>query len=141
MNRDVHQGEVRTLGPGQSARLIGLGLILWALAAILVRYLAPLGVLEGPAALWTYGAVLLGTWPVLLLVVRLAALAPRQVVPGTALLTLVALLIDGSVFAWVPQLYAAPDRQLACAATVLWGAGVALLLAFAHEWRSARRPG
>ena len=141
MDRRSRRGEVGALSTGQSTRLIALGLVLWALAAILVRYLAPLGVLAGPAAIWTYGAVLIGTWPVLLLVVRLAALAPGQVVPGTALVTLVALLIDGSVFAWVPQLYAAPDRQLACSATVLWGAGAALLLAFAHEWRSARRSG
>lgn len=138
MDRVSHQGGGKALETGQSARLIGLGLILWALAAILVRILAPLGVLEGAAAVWTYGAVLLGTWPVLLLVVRVAALAPGQVVPGTALLTLVALMIDGSVFAWAPWLYADPDRQLACAAVVLWGAGAGLLLAFVHEWRARR---
>jgi len=141
MPRGAPNGVVGGLEPGQSARLIGLGLVLWALAAMLVRALAPLGVLSGSAAVWTYGAVLVGTWPVLLLVVRLAALVPGQVVPGTALLTLVALLLDGGVFAWVPWLYAAPELQLPCAAAVLWGAGAGLLLAFIHEARAAHRLG
>lgn len=141
MDQRSRNGGVGALGRARVARLIGLGLVLWALAAILVRFLAPLAVLAGPAAVWTYGAVLVGTWPVLLLVVRLAALEPGQVVPGTALLTVVALLIDGSVFAWVPWLYAAPEQQVACAAIVLWGAGAGLLLAFIHEGRAARASG
>ncbi|MBC2669782.1 hypothetical protein ACFOON_13460 [Novosphingobium piscinae] len=124
---------------GQVLALVASGISLWAGAAWLLGTLAPLGWVDDGLRAWTYALTLAGTWPAVLLVVRLARLQPGQVVPGVALVTLVALFIDGLVFGWTPQLYAAPARQLACAALVLWGAGCGLALAFLHEWRAAGR--
>ncbi|WP_298198236.1 hypothetical protein [Novosphingobium sp.] len=125
---------------GQVLALVASGISLWAGAAWLLGTIAPLGWVDGGPRPWAYALTFAGTWPAVLLVVRVARLQTGQVVAGVALVTLVALFIDGVVFGWTPQLYAAPARQLACAALVLWGAGCGLALAFVHEWLGARRP-
>lgn len=122
----------------QIPALVASGVLLWALAALLLHAIAPLGALQGHALAWVYAATVPGTWPALWAVVWFARLQPGQVVPGIALVTLVALLIDGVVFGWFPEVYASPPHQVSCAAAVLWGAGCGLALAFLHEYRATR---
>lgn len=115
----------------QTVLLIVIGAALWLLAAIILRLIAPMGALEGTARFITYALVIPGTLPFVLLTKILVKLLPSQLFTGVAVATTTALLIDGIVIAWFPAVYGGTLPQVTnCAATILWGAGVGLFLAF-----------
>ena len=111
--------------------LVIIGAALWFLAAIILRIIAPLGALEGSARALTYALVIPGTLPFVYLTRMLVKLRADQIFTGIAAVTATALLIDGIVVAWFPQIYGGSLPQVTnCAAAILWGAGVGLTLAF-----------
>jgi hypothetical protein len=114
----------------QTVLLIVLGAILWFLAAVILRFIYPMGALEGAARLITYVLVIPGTLPFVILTRTLVKLSPHQLFTGVAVATMTALLIDGIVIAWFPGVYGSELPQLtSCAAIILWGAGVGMVLA------------
>lgn len=118
------------LSDRQTAILAVLGAVLWLGAALLLRALAPLGVHDGAARVALYAAIVPGSWPFVLLLVRAARLAPAQRLGGVAVALAVAMLLDGLALAWAPGLYGATLVDAAGAgAVILWGAGVILVLA------------
>jgi len=121
----------------QGAMLVAIGIVLWFVAAMLLRLIAPLGVFDGPARLALYALTVPATWPFVRLTQRSVRLAPAQIVPGVALVTAAALLADSIVFAWFPWIYGAAAYARDCAAAVFWGAAVGLLLSFVA---AARQP-
>lgn len=123
------------LSMDQIVKLVISGLVIWAAAALLLRSIAPLGVMEGANRIGLYAAIFVGTWPFVVAVTRVAGLGPDQIVRGISLLTFTALFIDGSVFAWAPSVYGDAAHHLDNAAAVLWGGGSGLLLAFIAENR------
>lgn len=115
----------------QTILLISIGAALWLLAAIILRFIAPMGALEGTARLITYALVIPGTVPFVILTKMIVKLLPHQLFTGVAVATTTALLIDGVVIAWFPAVYGGALPQVTnCAAVILWGAGVGLVLAF-----------
>jgi hypothetical protein len=115
----------------QTILLISIGAALWLLAAIILRFIAPMGALEGTARLITYALVIPGTVPFVILTKMIVRLLPHQLFTGVAVVTTTALLIDGVVIAWFPAVYGGALPQVTnCAAVILWGAGVGLVLAF-----------
>ena len=115
----------------QTILLISIGAALWLLAAIILRFIAPMGALEGTARLITYALVIPGTVPFVILTKMIVKLLPHQLFTGVAVATTTALLIDGVVIAWFPAVYGGALPQVTnCAAAILWGAGVGLVLAF-----------
>lgn len=115
----------------QTLLLVATGAALWFLAALLLRIIAPMGALEGMMRGVTYALVIPGTFPFVLLTRWLVALRDDQMGVGIAVATMTALLIDGIVVAWFPAVYGGQLPQVTdCAAIILWGAGVALLLGF-----------
>lgn len=115
----------------QTILLIGIGTALWLLAAIILRFIAPMGALEGTARLITYALVIPGTVPFVILTKMIVRLLPHQLFTGVAVATTTALLIDGVVIAGFPAVYGGALPQVTnCAAVILWGAGVGLVLAF-----------
>ena len=115
----------------QTVLLIVIGAVLWFLAAIILRLIAPMGALEGSARFFTYALVIPGTLPFVLLTRALVKLFPHQLFTGVAVATTTALLIDGIVIAWFPAVYGGSLPQVTnCAAIILWGAGIGLALAF-----------
>ncbi len=115
----------------QTVLLIVTGAALWSLAAIILRFIAPMGALEGTARLITYALVIPGTVPFVILTKMIVKLLPHQLFTGVAVATMTALLIDGVVIAWFPAVYGSALPQVTnCAAVILWGAGVGLVLAF-----------
>jgi hypothetical protein len=115
----------------QTALLIVIGTALWLLAAIILRLIAPMGALEGAVRFITYALVIPGTLPFVILTSVLVKLLPHQLFTGVAVATTTALLIDGIVIAWFPAVYGGSLPQVTnCAAIILWGAGVGLMLAF-----------
>ncbi len=116
---------------GQTILLIVTGAAFWFLAAIILRLIAPTGVLEGAARVITYALVIPGTLPFVVLTRTLVKLLPHQLFTGIAVATMTALLIDGIVIAWFPDVYGGELPQVTnCAAIILWGAGVGIVLAF-----------
>lgn len=105
------------------------GAVLWFLAAMIVRVLAPIGALSGLWQVVTYALVVPGTVPAIWIARVIAKLARGQTAMGITVVTAAALLIDGVAFAWFPVLYGPdPAQWLAGAAVILWGAGVGLVL-------------
>jgi hypothetical protein len=115
----------------QTLLLVIIGAALWFLAAIILRVVAPMGALDGPARAVTYALVIPGTLPFIYLTRMLVNLRVDQLFTGVAVVTTTALLIDGLVVAWFPGVYGGSLPQVThCAAAILWGAGVGLTLAF-----------
>ena len=108
-----------------------MGVGLWFVAAILLRYLEPMGVLDGNARILTYVLIILGTLPFVFLIQMIAGLGRHQLALGLSLATGAALLCDGVATAWFPSLYGQTDDSvLRSASAILWGAGVAIGLGF-----------
>jgi hypothetical protein len=123
----------------QTVLLIIIGAILWFLAAIILRSIAPMGALEGSARFTTYALVIPGTLPFVVLTKMLVKLLPHQLFTGIAVATTTALLIDGIVIAWFPAVYGGALPQVTnCAAIILWGAGVGMVLAFMLNKRASK---
>lgn len=119
------------LTSGQTLFLVMISAVLWFLAAIILRIVAPMGALEGSARITTYALVIPGTLPFVVLTRILVKLRHDQTAIGIAVVTATALLIDGIVVAWFPIVYGNDLPQVTnCAAAILWGAGVGLVLAF-----------
>ena len=115
----------------QTLVLVIIGAALWFLAAIILRAITPMGALDGPARFITYALVIPGTAPFVFVTKMLARLRSDQIFTGVAVVTATALLIDGIVVAWFPAVYGGALPQVTnCAAAILWGAGVGLVLAF-----------
>ncbi len=119
----------RKLTPSQITILAAYGALLWFLAAMLVRVIAPMGALSGVWQVVTYALVVPGTVPAILGARVIAKLARGQTAMGISVVTAAALLLDGVAFAWFPTLYGPdPAHWLAGGAVILWGAGVGLVL-------------
>lgn len=115
----------------QLIRVITMGVILWFAAAMLLRWLGPMGVHEGMWRVLMYALIIPGTLPFVFLVKRIAGLQDHQVALGYAAATTAAMLCDGLALAWMPDLYGGSAELVAGAgAVILWGAGVGIVLAF-----------
>lgn len=109
----------------QLAIAASLGVILWYAAAVLLAWLGPMGMLAGPARLWTYLLVWPGTLPFVLVMGRATGVARGQLGMAMAVGTSAAMLCDGVALAWFPALYGDGEAQTAAAgAVILWGAAV-----------------
>ncbi|WP_373474584.1 hypothetical protein [Sphingorhabdus sp.] len=123
----------------QTLLLVVAGTLLWFLAAVLLRIVAPRGALEGGMRAITYALVIPGTFPFILVTKWFVSLRDNQMALGIAVATTTALLIDGIVVAWFPLIYGGHLPQVTnCAAIILWGAGIALLLGFLMNKEAVR---
>ncbi len=120
------------LSTEQAALMAICGVALWLAAAVLLRWLAAAGALDGSMRLYVYFLTIPGTVPFVFALRRIGKLSADQLIPAYSLATAMALLCDGIAVAWFPSLYGAnPDHVRLAAAAVLWGAGVGVFLAFA----------
>ena len=128
-----------TLTAAQFRRSLLVGVVLWFIAAMILRLVGPMGAFEGNARYLTYALVILGTWPFALAMPWMAGVSRAQMVPSVGAATLAASLLDAVALAWVPQLYGSRIEIVAGAgATILWGVGVGLAMAFYLGARPAR---
>ena len=129
---------VRPLDHRQIAVFLVYGVVVWFLAALLLRWLGPLGIYQGGLRLLVYLLIIPGTLPLVWLSARLAGNAPGQLFPGFTLASAMAALCDGMALAWTPTLYGATTALHAGAgAMILWGLGVGIFLAYLWD-RPAR---
>lgn len=109
-----------------------MGIILWFVAAMMLRFLGPMGVYDGIARIVLYAAIIPGTLPFLILFQKIAGLTRQSVATGFSLGTATAMLCDGAALAWYPQLYGSGvELHAGAGGTILWGAGVGIFLAYA----------
>lgn len=114
----------------QAGFLLLLGAILWFVAAMLLRALAPSGIYEGASQALLYALIIPGTIPFLLLSLKMARVERSSSFAAVALMTMSAMLLDGVALACLPFLYGGTVEYIAGAgATILWGAAVGLVLA------------
>ncbi|KPF73721.1 hypothetical protein IP88_08660 [alpha proteobacterium AAP81b] len=116
-----------------------LGVILWYVAALLLAWLAPMGVLSGSARVWTYLLIFPGTLPFVLLMWRATGVARGQLGLAMAIGTTAAMFCDGVALAWFPGLYGGEANVAAAGAAILWGAAVGQVLGMAIAAGSARK--
>lgn len=108
-----------------------LGVVLWFVAAMLLKVLGPMGIHDGNARFLLYALIIPGTVPFVFLIRWMAGLSRAQTGLGAAFTTASALVLDGIAVAWFPALYGAADSLvLGASAAILWGGGVAILLGF-----------
>jgi hypothetical protein len=130
-NQDADGAPPCRLDTRQIVLTSAFGVGFWFFFAVLIAILTPFGVFGGVASLVMFALAIPGTWPVLLVIRRVARLGAAQLVPGIALATGVATLCDGVALTWAPWLYGGVTPALApAAAWILWGGGVGLVMAF-----------
>lgn len=116
------------IDPARLAALVVMGLVIWASAIPLVRWMLAQGLLGNAMTAPVYAAVLAGTAPLVWAVPRLLGLPPRYRLHCAAIMATMAAMLDGMAIRWT-TIYAIDAAQRADAAGVLlWGAGVAVLL-------------
>lgn len=135
----LYHGTATPLHGQQLAGLAAFGVVLWFLAALLIRYAAPAGLFDGAATVRLYALTMPAAWLMVRLCGRLAALTPGQLVPGVGVGSLAGLLCDAVALTWTPGLYAAdPARIVPAVAWLFWGVGASLACAFVIDARQAR---
>ncbi|GAK44172.1 (2Fe-2S)-binding domain protein [Tepidicaulis marinus] len=116
-----------------------MGAVLWLFAALLLRFLAPLGIYEGMNTALLYALIIPGTVPFLFVVKKIAGLGDDQFALGIAVATAAATLLDGLALAFTPALYGTSvDQTAGAGAAILWGAGVGLVLGMIFNKSAAR---
>ncbi|MBX9880395.1 MAG: hypothetical protein K2X73_00330 [Sphingomonas sp.] len=115
--------------------LIFFGLVLWALGVLILRLAVGGGWLDNPVSLASvYALTIVGTWPLIPLLTRLAGLPRTATVEASALVCGTAVTIDGLVIGFAPWIYASDIADAkAVAGTLLWAIGVALILGFVRR--------
>ncbi|WP_421791323.1 hypothetical protein [Hyphobacterium sp.] len=109
-----------------------MGVILWFVAAMLLRILGPMGIYDGMARIILYAAIVPGTLPFVILFQKITGLTRQTLAMGFSVGTAAAMICDGAALAWYPQLYGATvELHAGAGGTILWGAGVGLFLAYA----------
>jgi hypothetical protein len=102
---------------------------LWLVFALVLRWLGPMGIYEGPLKAGIYLLAVPLTVPVVFQVEKLAKLRRDQVFTGMAVGTMAAILLDGLALGFFPRLYGETVEMWAGAgALILWGGGVGMAL-------------
>jgi hypothetical protein len=124
---------IAPLNTRQTLTAIILGVVLWLAAAILLNALSETGVHDGSSRLLLYLAIIPGTAPFVLLIDKVAGLSAGQTGMAVSLAVGAATLLDGTALAWAPALYGGIEHVDVAGSAILWGAGVAIALAFSYD--------
>ncbi len=95
------------LSVSQIIILSAYGILLWLIAAFMIRYGTPAGVFGRLANIPVYAATAAGALLLVRSSARLARLHAGQLVAGTVIVSIAALFADGVAIAWAPTLYGA----------------------------------
>jgi len=108
--------------------LITLGVAFWALAAAQIRWL-PASISGPVSGLISFVIAVPVGWLSVRIVQRCASLSIGQLPAGVLLSGGIAMMIDGAVLHWAPQVYGQAETQVRLgAAWLLWGYGVAFAI-------------
>ncbi len=93
------------LSPTQIVILSAYGLMLWLVAAFMIRYGTPAGLFGRLANIPVYAVTAAGAVLLIRSSARWAGLRRGQLLAGTAIVSIAALFADGIAIAWAPTLY------------------------------------
>lgn len=117
--------------------LVAMGAVYWFVAALVVRWTSANWVGNDAKTVLVFGLIIVATVPALFLGLRLAGLGRDRAQIAAAIMTGSALLLDGVALTWGQSLYGTdPAVVLGGAASIMWGAGVALVLGMVLEQRA-----
>lgn len=123
--------EVQRLSMSQLVSVLLFGIGGWFAAAMLLRWLGPMGIYDSPLRFLVYALIIPGTLPVVWGCGKLAGTGKGQLFVGFSLATAMATVCDGVALAWFPGLYGASVVLHAGAGgTILWGVGIGIFLAY-----------
>lgn len=117
------------LTAGRTLATIAIGAGVWAAGVVLVRWLLAQGVLHDALTGPVFVAVFAGTAPLVWAVPRLLGLPARYRLDCTAIIVAIAALLDAGAIRWTAIYSADPAARADAGAALLWGLGVAMLLA------------
>lgn len=119
-------------------RLTLLGVFFWFLAAMAIRFFGPsLLVRGGLPSMFVFLATVPLAWGLLRLAMAMGRVRGAAVLPALAVMSLVAMMLDGVAITWVPELYGvAPDAMGMAAAWLLWGVAWTFVWAFYRREQS-----
>ena len=119
-------------------RLALLGVFFWFLAAMAIRFFGPSLLVRGSLApVFVFLATVPLTWGLLRLAMAMGRVRGAAVLPALAVMSLVAMMLDGVAITWVPELYGvAPDAVGMAAAWLLWGVAWTFVWAFYRREQS-----
>jgi hypothetical protein len=121
---------------------IGIGVVLWFVAAMTVQYGGPAGWFRGMGLVVMYGVCLPLSVLTVWMIKALAGLGRREVLGGVVMGTVAATMCDGLAMNWARGLYGVSgEAVLPGAAWILWGAGWILLAAYWEGSREGERLG
>jgi hypothetical protein len=135
----LHQ-ELGVFSSRQLTVLIVLGVVFWALAAAQIRWL-PTSITGPASGVISFVTALPVGWLSVRIARRCAALDLEQLPAGIVLSGGIAMMIDGAVLHWAPQVYGQTETLVRLAAAwLLWGYGVALTITFLMSRPKAMTP-
>lgn len=118
--------------------LIAIGVVLWLGAALAIRWLPQMVTDPVQSAVSFVTAFPIG-WACVKLTQSLARLATSQLLAGVSIVAGLAMMLDGAVLHWAPQVYGSDDTTIRLgAAWLLWGYGVSLVIAATLVARETR---
>jgi hypothetical protein len=122
------------LSTNQKLLLAVIGVILWFVAAMLIRLLAPMGAYAGGWQFLNYALIVPGTAPIIWIIKKQMQLGAGQLPLAVSIITAAALVMDGIAHGWFPALYSAdPVLGVKGAGAIFWGAGIGLILSFVMD--------
>jgi len=121
---------------GGAARMVVVGVVGWALAALFIRYANSAGLFKGVTEIALFGLNLPVAWVSARALRRGGGLSPNRIVPAMAICLIAALFLDGVALTAAPWIYGTTDRTLLpAAAWLLFGVGAFLTAALLESKR------
>jgi len=117
--------------------LLVLGVIIWFLAAMFIRFTVLAGWMDGgPATIAIFAASLVGSAIGIELIHRIVRGEPGEMVRSAGVIALVGAMMDGLAITWTPQLYSLdPAARGVGGAWLLWIVGTILAYALVRDRR------
>lgn len=118
----------------QTMTLAAIGAFYWLMAALVVRWTAADWVGDTGMTILVFALIVVVTGPALFLGMRVARVTRSGAAFAATVMTMTALLLDGVALTWFRSLYGTePAIILGGAASIMFGAGVALVLGMAFQ--------
>jgi len=125
------------LKAGQFARLVAAALAMWLLATLYIHWLPNVFVSQTRSAIG-FVTTLPIPWLSVVAIRYIARLTPQQLLTGVGVVGAIAMMVDGIVLRFLPEVYSQdPSVFRPASAWLLWGYGVSLATAVAMSLRSA----
>ncbi len=125
------------MSPLRTLLFLVIGIVAWALAALLIGAAGPVLLEANGARMVTYGVTALVSPLVTGLVAWATGTRLQDMVWPMGVMVMIATLFDGIALAWFPWIYGGPGEIVGLGgALILWGVGCLMLSALVFAWRA-----